>query len=49
MVLLKDFVGDGMISRIVELLGRYLRQQMDATYDNTTFQSSKLNYLFMTP
>jgi hypothetical protein len=35
-VLFKDFVGAGMISRTVKLVGRYLRQQMDATFDNTT-------------
>jgi hypothetical protein len=49
MVHLKDFVGVGMISRTVKLVGRYLRQQMDATYDNTTSQLSKHNYLFTTP
>jgi hypothetical protein len=49
MVLLKDLVGTGMISRTVKLVGRYLRQQMDATFDNITSQLSKHNYLFTTP
>jgi hypothetical protein len=49
MVLLKDVVGAGMILRIVELVGRYLRQQMDATFDNATSQLSEHNYLFRTP
>ncbi len=49
MVLLKDFVGAGMISRTVELVGRYLKQQADATFDNATTQLSKHNFLFTTP
>jgi hypothetical protein len=49
MVLLKDFVGTGMISSTVKLVGRYLRQQMDTTFVNITSQLSKHSYLFMTP
>ncbi len=41
MVLLKDLVGAGMILRTIELVGRYLRQQMDATFYKTTSQCIK--------